>query len=214
MSPLFLDLLDPERLTVFNQLAKFNPPFVLAGGTAIMLQISHRKSYDFDCFCEPEELPPKLLARVRKILGIPKEVRVDSRELLTLVTPAGIEVSFVSHPYKPLRRLVKTPSLPLFHLDDLAANKAYVLGRRPAWRDYVDIFFLLKRRLYQIGEITVLARRKFAGEFNEKLLLEQLTYFEDLKIVPTVFLKEEYSVAEIKTFLETAVRNYLASVLP
>lgn len=45
MSQLFLDQLDSERKRVFDKLAAFADTFVLAGGTAIMLQIGHRKSY-------------------------------------------------------------------------------------------------------------------------------------------------------------------------
>lgn len=48
----YLDILDPERQKVFKLLKHFSRTFVLAGGTAIMLQIGHRLSYDFDCFSE------------------------------------------------------------------------------------------------------------------------------------------------------------------
>jgi len=56
MSPLFLDQLDKERRQVFKKLKVFSSSFVLAGGTAIMLQIGHRLSYDFDLFCSNDKL--------------------------------------------------------------------------------------------------------------------------------------------------------------
>lgn len=57
------------------------------------------------------------------------------------------------------------------------------------WRDYVDLFFFLKWRLHSIKKIIALAKEKFGGEFNEKLFLGQMVYFDDIKIVQQFFLK-------------------------
>jgi len=213
MLPLYTDQLDNARQTVFKKLAVFAPPFVLAGGTAIMLQIGHRKSYDFDCFYQGEILADNLLRKIRRVFGNTLLVRTKIAELVTVVTPENVEVTFVCHPYPPLRPLVKTPGIPLFQLSDLAANKAYTLGRRPAWRDYVDLFFFLKWKLFTIDALIALAVKKFAGEFNPKLFLQQLVYFDDIKVVDTIFLKESYSPSEIKAFLEKSVKDYLKKVL-
>lgn len=64
MSQLFLDQLDPERKRVFDKLAAFTDTFVLAGGTAIMLQIGHRKSFDFDLFL-PNPIPRTLYETIK-----------------------------------------------------------------------------------------------------------------------------------------------------
>ena len=214
MSLPYLDQFDPERRAIFKNLAVFAPPFVLAGGTAIMLQIGHRRSYDFDCFCEDEELSDDLYTKIRRAFGNTTKVRTKSSELLTLTTQENIEITFVCHPYAPLRQTLRTSSLPLFHLDDLAANKAYTLGRRPAWRDYVDLFFLLTWKRYALDSIIKLAEKKFKGEFNAKLFLQQLTYYGDIEIVDTAFLKESYTPDQMKAFLEREVRAYLQKALP
>ena len=36
---------------------------------------------------------------------------------------------------------IKTDSMDLMDIKDIATNKAYTIGRRPKWRDYVDIYF-------------------------------------------------------------------------
>lgn len=210
MLPLFLDLLSSERQAAFKKLAKFAPPFVLAGGTAIMLQLGHRKSFDFDCFCESEELPTNLLPKIRRVLGSPIAIKRKTIELITLTTSTQIEITFVCHPYRPIRKPIKTSGIPLFHLDDLAANKAYTLGRRPAWRDYVDLFFFMKRNIYPIKKIIKLAEEKFGDEFNSRLFCQQLTYFDDVTIIETEFLKEHYAVETIRSFLGSQVKNYLS----
>lgn len=213
MSQLFLDQLDPARQRVFERLAAFADTFVLAGGTAIMLQISHRKSYDFDCFSL--DSPPKTtLSKIKRIFGTDSYPTIHTKDFLTVYTRDRIELTFAKHPFPTLRTPVKTSSISLFHLDDLVANKAYTIGRRPAWRDYVDLFFLLKWKLYNLKDIIQLAEQKFAGEFNAKLLLPQLTYFEDIRPAETVFLKESYTPKEIKNFLGKEVDAYLKAVLP
>ena len=83
------------------------------------------------------------------------------------------------------------------------------IGKRGAWRDYVDLFFLLKKELCLIEDIITLAEQKFAGMFSEKLFLEQLVYFADLDMVPTIYLKESYEEKEIKSFLEKQVEEYI-----
>lgn len=213
MLPLFLDRLNSERQTAFKKLAAFAPPFVLAGGTAIMLQIGHRKSFDFDCFCETGTLPANLLQKIRRVIGNSVTVRRKTTELITVVTPEQIEITFVCHPYKPLQKPVKTPGIPLFHLDDLAANKAYTLGRRPAWRDYVDLFFFMKQKIYSIEKVIELAEKKFGDEFNSRLFCQQLTYFDDVTIVETEFLKQSYAVAKIQSFLGNQVKTYLKAAV-
>ncbi len=178
-----------------------------------MLQIGHRRSYDFDCFTE-KKLPKTLLHKTRKLFGSSIVIEVDEEWMLTVRTKTGVEVSFVEHPYPLLQKPIKTPSISLFHMDDLAANKANVIGRRPAWRDYVDLFVLLKWKLYTIDSLIRLAEKKFSGEFNPKLFLQQLVFFDDVKVVDTAFLKNSSTAEEIKTFLSEQVDAYLAAVLP
>lgn len=213
MLPPYLDQLDNARQTVFNSLRAFSASYVLGGGTAIMLQISHRKSYDFDCFTE-NELSPALLPKAVRLLGKGTKKKTKVEDILTVITPQAVEVTFISYPYRPLRSPIQTPYLPLFHLDDLVANKAHTLGRRNAWRDYVDLFFFLKWKLYNLATIIALSKTKYGGEFNGRLFLDQLTYYEDMDIVPSMFLKESYTPEEIKAFLGSQVGAYLKTVLP
>lgn len=177
-----------------------------------MLQIGHRKSYDFDCF-SLEKLEPGLFDRVKNAFGPNIQIKTRTKDFLTISAANAVEITFAWYPYKPLSPLIRTDSLPLFHLDDLVTNKAFTLGRRPAWRDYVDLFIFLKRGLYSLSSIIESAEKRFAGEFNGKLFLQQLTYWDDVNITETTFLKESYSVAQIQTKLQEEVKAYLAQIL-
>lgn len=209
----YLGRLDKERQQVFEKLAVFSDRYILAGGTAIMLQIGHRLSYDFDLFAK-DKPTDNLLRKIQQVFGNQVKPYLRTDEILSVKTPDDIEITFVWHPFTILQKPLQTGYLPLFHLDDLAANKAYTIGRRGAWRDYVDLFFLLKWKFYTLEKLVNLANKKFTGEFHDKLFLEQLTFFDDVEIIPTNFLKESYTDSEIKSFLEQQVKVYLKKVLP
>ena len=50
MSTLRHEIFDPDRTEIFQKLKPFNRIGVLAGGSALALQLGHRKSFDFDIF--------------------------------------------------------------------------------------------------------------------------------------------------------------------
>ena len=86
-------------------------------------------------------------------------------------------------------------------LIDLAAMKAFALGGRAKWKDYVDMYFLLKDH-FSIKEIEQRAEELFHTAFNAKLFRQQLTYYKDIDYSEAVnFLKEDPGIEEIKRFL-------------
>lgn len=202
-------LLDPKRERVFQKLSGFKQTAVLGGGTALALQLGHRKSYDFDLFIKQpisSAVKQKVLAAFGK-----KNLQIlnDTSGELTFFTEDGVKVTFLHFPFPPLHPLVVNLLLPLFDIKDLASNKAYLLGRRPSYRDYVDTYFLLKYGL-SLEQIVKEAKKRFEGGFSEKLFLEQLTYFDDLDDFEIEFLKEKkLTPPEVKEFLEKKVENYL-----
>jgi len=212
MSKIYLALLDKNRLEVFQKLSRFCGVGYLAGGTALALQLNHRRSVDFDLF-SPTELKSSLFRKCQRVFGRFLTKLRDSEDQLTFVTPEGINITFVYYPYKNVSTLIKTPYLNLASIQDIAADKAYTVGRRALWRDYVDIFFLLKKRKVSLAKIIQLAQKKFGGGFNENLFLEQLTYYDDIEVAKVDFLRESYTEKEIKSFLEEETRKYLKSVL-
>ncbi|MBU0569420.1 nucleotidyl transferase AbiEii/AbiGii toxin family protein [Patescibacteria group bacterium] len=205
MSILYTKTLDKIREEVFQKLSNFADEFILAGDTAIMLLINHRKSFDFDCFSE-KPLDKKLLPKAKQIFGNDINVQVDNPDSLLFTTPEGVKVDFVYFPYPSTYDLIKKGSIPMFNLRDLASNKAYAIGRRATWRDYVDMFFLIKK--FGVGTIIKDSQKKFGGEFSEKLFLEQLVYYKDLEITPIEFVEKTHTPKKIQDFLQNKVHEY------
>lgn len=206
MSRLYLELFDKERREVFQKLIAFSREGALAGGTAIALQLNHRYSYDFDVFLEKEE-GRSTRGKAKKIFGF-KEILIDQKEQLTFIGDSGIKLTFLSYPYHPLHKKIPTRSIPLFHLKDLATDKASVIGRRGQWRDYIDFFFLLKTKMMTLSGVIREAKKRFGGEFSEKLFLEQLSYYGDIHDFGADFVSKSYSAEEIQSFLKNEVKRF------
>ena len=84
---------------------------------------------------------------------------------------------------------------------DLAAMKAYALGRRSKWKDYVDLYFILKDH-YTIKDISKAATINFGQMFSEKLFREQLAFHKDIDYSePVEYLSTPVAEPKIKEFL-------------
>lgn len=211
MSKIHLETLDKERQEIFQLLSKFRADGYLAGGTALSLQIKHRKSFDFDIFVD-KQISTSLKSKVRKIFKEPVYY-IDSKDQISFRSANNINVTFLWYYFESLFPLSPTDSLPLASIKDIAADKAHTLGRRAVWRDYVDLFFLLKDHWITLEEINSLAEKKFGGEFNKALFLQQLSYFKDIEETGVEFIGPSFTYNEIKQYLEKEVEKYIKEVI-
>lgn len=211
MSKIHIEILDNDRLTVFNKLKAFKNEGYLAGGTALALQLNHRISEDFDVFIN-RETDNKLRLKIKEIFG-DVTFYVNTADQISFITQNSIKVTFLWYYFKTLHLTIPTDSLSLASTDDIALDKAITIGRRAVWRDYVDVFYLLKNRYIDLEKIVKLSGEKFKGEFVSTQFLEQLRYFDDVKIVPIEFIEKKYSDDEIKSYLQQSVEDFLKKTL-
>lgn len=209
MSDLFLEILDQNRQETFSKLGKFSDLGVLAGGTALALQIGHRLSFDFDIFTN-QPLTKNLWDKIRRVFGSDCTRTMEVEGQLNFLTPQFVSVTFFHADFPPLFPVVKTSFIDLFDPRDIATNKAYTIGRRGKWRDYVDLYFLLKEKRITIQEIINLSQKRYQNEFPTKLFLEQLCYFDDIENYEIKFCHEEISPETIKNFLVEEVKKFTA----
>lgn len=211
MSSIRLDLLDKKRKAVFERLGAFKKEAVLGGGTALSLQIGHRYSFDFDLFLD-RSIERKDFLKIKELFEI-KRIGLNTSQQLTVTVSDDIGITLLYYPYKRLFGEIITASLPIFSIKDIAADKAFTIGRRASWRDYVDLFFIIKEGHIGISELLKICKRKFDVEFEAKLFLEQLVYFEDLETAKISFVEKEYPASEIQNFLKLAVKKFRKSII-
>lgn len=84
----------------------------------------------------------------------------------------------------------------------LAAMKSYALGRRAKWKDYLDLYFIL-RDYFSLTDVIKKAETLFPALFSPKLFRQQLCYFDDVDYTEEVIymLGHEVGEEEVKDFL-------------
>jgi hypothetical protein len=95
----------------------------------------------------------------------------------------------------------------LLDLREIAVTKAYTIGRRGMYKDYIDLYFFISKENISINEIIKLSEKKYKDEFNSRLFLEQLIYLEDVEEAEILFLKKPVSRIEIKKFFIEQVKE-------
>jgi hypothetical protein len=80
--------------------------------------------------------------------------------------------------------------------------KAFALGRRAKWKDYVDLYYIIKDN-YSIKDISAEAKQIFGDLFSEKLFREQMAFHKDIDYSEPVEYLSGYEVPDgkIKEFL-------------
>lgn len=113
----------------------------------------------------------------------------------------SVKVTFFSFPHKLSKMIDFEDIIKMPPILDIAAMKAYALGGRAKWKDYVDLYHIFKS-YYSFNEIAGRAEELFENFFNPKLFREQLTFFKDIDYrEKVVYLKNEISEKEIQDFL-------------
>ncbi len=171
-----LEVLSKQQQALLPLLKQFSQSFVLVGGTAIALHLGHRKSIDFDLFTKTKFDSLKIRSIISRKNSI-QQTMVDSQYELTILVD-GVKLTFYQYPFFLSGELQIRDSVSIPALAILAAMKAFALGRRAKWKDYVDLFFIINKLGYE--KVISTAKELFANEFNEKLFRSQLSYFKDI----------------------------------
>lgn len=181
--------------------------FYLAGGTALALQLGHRRSVDFDWFREDPIDDPLRLAADLRAAGLPLETeRVEKGTLHGRAR--GVRVSFLEYRYPLLKPPREVEGLRLAALEDIAAMKLAAVAQRGSKKDFLDVFALGRR--FGLGEMLAFYREKYGVEDVGHVLVA-LAYFDDADRERTPMLLQRQSwpdaKATIRGWLQAATRG-------
>ena len=171
------NILCKEQQELLPLIQQFKREFYLVGGTAIALQIGHRRSIDFDLFKLSNLNASKTLKKL-DITKIPYTItrRVDGQINLII---NSVKLTFFQYPYSIEAKLEFEKYVRMPDLITLAAMKAYALGYRSKWKDYVDLYFIIKDH-YSVQDIADEATKIYGNHFAEKLFRQQLAFHKDI----------------------------------
>lgn len=175
--------LAPHTQRIFEAVAALEciKPYVLVGGTALSLQIDTRQSEDLDFMkwrtskMEQPEVDWYYIEKELETIG-----EVSHRNLMDIdhveFILEGVKLSFYSSPkYSPVKA-AKPCLYNLFVADikSIGAMKMEVMMRRSNFRDYYDIYSILKAGV-SIHEMITLALEYSGHRLKTKNLLAMLT---------------------------------------
>ncbi len=171
------EILSDAQKSLLPLIALFKSHFGLVGGTAIALHIGHRESIDYDLFSDGALDKNAIRREIIRFQQNPRILAESIDEYTVLI--GEVKVTFLRYPFTIAYPVAFDDIARLPDLLTLAAMKAYALGRRAKWKDYVDLFFTMKER-HSLAEVVGKATALFGSEFNEKIFRTQLAYFDDI----------------------------------
>lgn len=228
MLPISSQVITDSMVKICQTLAKqsFAEDYYLSGGTALALQIEHRQSNDLDFFTAKKVDAEELVAWLSHHYSVKDFEVVFRKDEQVDLKIVGTKTSFIYYPFAIINSLIDgvnvnsmLSGLKISPVREIALMKAYVLGRRTSFRDYIDIYYLLKKPYTSIGEIIKECSKKYIIEgekvFSEKLFLQQLAYTEDItdKQEALSFLSEGSLTSEaIEDYLRSQVSVYMRTL--
>ena len=172
----------PQKLITLIRKLENEPifkDFFLVGGTALALQIGHRKSYDIDLFSQ-KELQILEITKYLKQNHYGKYQLLNSQNMIYQVIIEGVKVDFVHHPFELVEAAIHDSEIIYLGTKDIAAMKLHAIetsGNRA--KDFIDIYFLLKEM--PLEKMFESYKKKYSTDntFNAK---RSLSFFEDVPI--------------------------------
>jgi hypothetical protein len=176
----------------------------LAGGSALALQLGHRRSRDFDWFTK-ETLPPENLVRDLKATGLSLAIRQNTVGTLH-ADVGGIEYSVFRYRYDLVGPLVDFDGCHLASLSDICAMKLAAIHQRAVKRDYVDLHVLFHRAGFTLDRALEAWHQKFP-QADPSFALNAMVYFKDVENQPMPEMLIPLSWEQVKRGL-TYVREH------
>lgn len=182
--------------------------FYLAGGTALALQIAHRRSIDFDLFSE-KEFEVQLLKKKLPEYG-DYTLRSES-EMILDGDINSVRISFFKLPWNLVGEELRFNNLRIASREDIAAMKLAALSMRGSRKDFIDLYFLLKE--FQLDEMFHYFEKKYGkNQENVYCAMKGMIYFEDAEKQPMPGLLKQVSWREIKKSITQAHKEYIREI--
>jgi len=192
-----------KKLMCFDDFANMR----LVGGTALALQIGHRKSIDLDLFGDIDFDN----VNTAKVFGnFNNTITLKRSKNINIFSIDEVKVDFVNYSYPWLQKPLLLDGIRLAGIEDIAAMKLAAITGRGSRKDFIDLYFLLQK--YNLKEMLGFYRNKYF-DGSEYLVLKSLTYFADAENDIEVEMIKDVSWIKIKAYILETVDKYNQSIL-
>ena len=162
--------------------------FYLAGGTALALQIGHRRSVDLDFFSETNEVGEQTRQEIIRSLRPLNAQAIENvgGNLLLLVN--NIHLGFFSYRYPLVQDTHQLEDIRLASMADIGLMKCDALITRGGRKDFYDLFYIAQQ--IPLEQLLELGGTKYAYYRDFPIaVIEQMIVFDnaDRDVQPILF---------------------------
>lgn len=174
----------------------------LVGGTALALQYGHRISVDLDFFGNLNADKSEI---VQCLSSMGEALTIKNSKNIKVFTVNGIKVDFVNYNYPWIDKPIEESGLLLASDKDIAAMKVAAITGRGSKKDFVDMYFLLKR--FTLSQILEFYEMKYP-DASMYLAVKSLTFFEDAEAQPIPKMLQPCEWETVKGEVRNRVREF------
>lgn len=200
---LHLETIEPKTLELLRKLQSLSifENSRLVGGTALALQLGHRKSIDLDIFGKIAAMPEEIQETCSEVGSF--EISKTSKNI-NIYWVDGIKVDCVNYPYEWLEECRVLDGVRLASISDIASMKISAIINRGTKKDFIDLHFLLKEM--SLNHILDLYDQKYT-DGSRFIAIKSLTYFEDAESDPMPYMFEDVTWEDVKKSIIAAVQK-------
>ena len=200
MTEIHWTTITPEMRKIMTAFAgkELGGHFYLAGGTALALQLGHRRSVDLDYFSRTEDIP-SLLEPLRQALQLFAPVLADSAWGNLSFLAQSVRIGFYGYGYGLVQPLVEIEAVRLASVADIALMKLDALLGRAGRKDFHDLYEICKRM--PLRPLLDLAPQKYPNVRDfEAQVVKRLVYFERAELDEPPLLLETVAWETVKAY--------------
>ena len=208
------ETVSPDMRQVMGQFAHspLGASFYLAGGTALALQLGHRRSFDLDFFTQEEDIST-IRQPLETALHDFSPVLADTSWGNLVFLAAGVRVAFFSYGYPIVAPFIDAEGLRLAGLADIALMKMDAILGRASRKDFHDLYAICQQMPLRL--IFDLASQKYPAVRDfEAQVVKRLVFFDRADQEAAPVLLNEVSWETVKSYFRAQAiaigKNWLA----
>lgn len=182
----------------------------LGGGTALALQLGHRRSDDLDFFFPKTFNTTALLTEIEKNEGLAVTV-LSQTPRHTELSFHGLKVDLLIEPI-PLKRPLRSihsdiQNLKMADAVDIGRMKLLTIASRGSRKDFVDIFCLTRQSISLKALVNEFIAENQGVRFSRLLFLKGLVDFETANLEPDPITFWDVDWDDVKKALTSEVKH-------
>lgn len=172
----------------------------LAGGSALALQYGHRISIDFDFFTPIHFVGRNIALELNNIGSFKLQEAAEKNTLLGLFNNVKFSLFFYDYPLviSPINYL----GIEIARPEDIAAMKLAAIMDRGTIKDFIDIYFLIKKGISLEQSFRYYNKKYKSLANNIYSIIKSLSYFDDANLKEMPEMIERIDWEEVKKFFQ------------